>query len=73
MRCCERLVPSAGTAQDGEAWTCPKCGRKWVHVCDEAEGCCWEPDVEAEVMAMARGPAIAVGQQRERQRTKGRP
>ena len=46
-RCCERRVPSASTAQDGETWTCPKCKRSWVHVCDEAEGCWWEPDTDA--------------------------
>ena len=60
MKCrhCERLVPSAGTAQDGEAWTCPRCGRAWIHVCDEAEGCWWEPDTEREQIANDQAPGL---------------
>jgi hypothetical protein len=33
----------SGYRQDGEEWTCPACGKTWVHVCDEAEGCAWYP------------------------------
>ncbi|HXI95620.1 MAG TPA: hypothetical protein VNG04_05810 [Candidatus Acidoferrum sp.] len=29
--------------QDGEIVECPDCGKQWVHVCDEAEGCTWVP------------------------------
>jgi len=43
VTCCERQVPSSNTAQDGELWTCPTCKRTWIHICEEAEGCCWEP------------------------------
>lgn len=32
----------SGDRQDGENWTCPTCGKRWVHWCDEAEGCSWE-------------------------------
>lgn len=32
-----------GYRQDGERWTCPDCGKVWVHACDEAEGCSWVP------------------------------
>lgn len=32
-----------GHRQDGDEWTCPGCGRKWIHECDEAEGCSWIP------------------------------
>jgi hypothetical protein len=36
-----RLVRlSDQTAQDGDLWKC-SCGKVWVHVCDEAEGCYW--------------------------------
>ena len=34
-----RLTPSL--AQDGDTWTCA-CGKTYTHICDEAEGCCWE-------------------------------
>jgi hypothetical protein len=44
MKCCEKLVPSAGGyRQEGEVWTCPKCGSRWVHVVEESEGAWWEP------------------------------
>lgn len=33
-------VPSDGWAQDGETWVCG-CGRVFVHICDEAQGCYW--------------------------------
>lgn len=43
---CEAMAPPgflmSGHRQDGEHWRCPACGALWVHVCDEAEGCCWE-------------------------------
>ena len=32
----------SGYRQDGDRWTCP-CGKVYVHCCDEAEGCWWEP------------------------------
>ena len=32
------LLPSY--AQEGDLWQC-SCGKVWVHVCDEAEGCYW--------------------------------
>lgn len=37
------VVVSNFRAQDGDEWTCD-CGLRFVHVCDEADGCCWEPD-----------------------------
>jgi hypothetical protein len=44
--CCKSnlpiFAPSDGYAKDGEQWICPTCGEQYVHVCDEAEGCCWE-------------------------------
>ena len=30
-------------ARPGQRWKCPKCGKLWVHDCDEAEGCAWYP------------------------------
>jgi len=39
--CCEHQVPSAGYARHGDLWTCPTCDSRWVHDCDEAEGCAW--------------------------------
>lgn len=39
-----RAVPygwaTSGYRQDGERWTCD-CGKVYVHVCDESEGCYW--------------------------------
>lgn len=35
-------VVSDFRAQGGERWTC-SCGRVYVHVCDEADGCSWWP------------------------------
>jgi hypothetical protein len=32
-----------GTCRNGERVECSGCGRRWVHVCDEAEGCSWAP------------------------------
>lgn len=44
---CEKSAPFgflvSGYRQDGERWTCPDCGKVWVHLCDEAEGCSWHP------------------------------
>lgn len=37
-----RAMPSQAQAADGTRWTCT-CGLVYVHVCDEAEGCGWEP------------------------------
>jgi hypothetical protein len=34
--------PSSLIALDGDLWAC-SCGRLWVHICDEAEGCYWVP------------------------------
>lgn len=31
----------SGHRQDGECWTCPECGRVWVHACSEDAGCYW--------------------------------
>lgn len=45
--CCDRNVrrdQSSFTDQDGDRYCCPDCGRRWVHVCDEAEGCYWVPE-----------------------------
>jgi len=36
----------SGARQDGDMWTCPTCGKRWEHTCDEAEGCHWEPPLE---------------------------
>jgi hypothetical protein len=36
-----QMYPDQAQASDGEKWTCI-CGKVWVHVCDEAEGCSWE-------------------------------
>lgn len=33
---------TAGTWQEGTVLTC-RCGKSWVHVCDESEGCSWVP------------------------------
>ena len=33
----------SGYRQNGERWTCPICRQVWMHFCDEAEGCYWEP------------------------------
>lgn len=45
LRACEIFLkkqrPNHQQAQDGETWTCA-CGRHFVHVCDEAEGCRWD-------------------------------
>lgn len=32
----------SGHRQEGEEVTC-RCGRSFVHICDEAEGCSWFP------------------------------
>lgn len=46
---CEQALTDAhgsltsGFWQEGAVLTC-SCGREWVHVCDEAEGCCWMPN-----------------------------
>jgi hypothetical protein len=41
---CERhledVYPGHAQARDGEVWTC-SCKRRFVHACDEAEGCSW--------------------------------
>lgn len=46
---CEKAINTAkpgylisGWRQDGEEITC-ECGQRFVHVCDEAEGCSWIP------------------------------
>ncbi len=56
--CCDRNVRrgrSTVTDQDGDLWTCPDCDRRWVHVCDEAEGCSWVPAAAA-LRAALEGP-----------------
>lgn len=35
-------MPDHAQAADGTRWTCP-CGLVYEHVCDEADGCSWEP------------------------------
>jgi hypothetical protein len=44
LRQCESELivqyPSHAQARNGERWSC-SCGRVFVHVCDEAEGCWW--------------------------------
>jgi hypothetical protein len=47
-----------GGWQDGDELTCPSCGARWVHVCDEAEGCSWDVVVD-------RGVAASVSSQQE--------
>lgn len=46
MRCCELELASAGLAfsprnQDGDKWTCPKCGHEFTYFEDEASGGEW--------------------------------
>lgn len=45
LRDCEleltALVPTYAQAQDGLTFDC-SCGRRFAHVCDEAEGCRWD-------------------------------
>lgn len=40
---CDRLLRVdhrySPTRCQPDRWTCPGCGRAFVHVCDEAEGC----------------------------------
>ena len=47
---CEAAIGSSfllsGYRQDGERVCCPGCGNRWVHVCDEAEGCRWVKEVD---------------------------
>jgi hypothetical protein len=38
----KRMLPSHAQAPNGESFTCT-CGRQFIHVCDESEGCSWEP------------------------------
>lgn len=71
--CCKRGVPPSNTAQDGEAWTCPKCGTKWIHICDEADGCCWERDIEFEAIASSTRAALLKGLEIGRARRGGTP
>lgn len=44
LRDCDRELsrqyPQQAQASDGEIWICP-CGRRFEHLCDEAEGCSW--------------------------------
>jgi hypothetical protein len=48
--CCDSyLRPFNFTAAWGDERQCPQCGRSYVHVCDEAEGCFWEPLEEGPV------------------------
>lgn len=37
-----------GSHKEGQRWTCPECGTVYVHICDEAEGCLWENEVDVE-------------------------
>lgn len=42
---CEAGAPhgflTSGERYDGQVWICP-CGRRFIHYCDESEGCSWE-------------------------------
>lgn len=44
-RDCERDAPpgflTSGDRYEGQVWIC-RCGRRFRHYCDEAEGCGWE-------------------------------
>lgn len=47
--CCGGLIAQnawamSGHRQDGDEWICPECRTKWIHCCDEAEGCHWVMD-----------------------------
>ncbi len=33
---------TSGYWQEGTTLTC-SCGKRWEHICDEAEGCFWRP------------------------------
>jgi hypothetical protein len=51
-RCCQAGIirdewALSGYRKDGDVWTCPKCQRRYSHVCDEAEGCSWDLIEEA--------------------------
>lgn len=46
----------SGYRQPGDRWTC-SCGATFVHVCDEADGCSWEPIV---VHLAARHPGTGL-------------
>lgn len=40
--CCRaNITASRGLEHDGNVWTCPTCGQRWVFVEDEAEGGLW--------------------------------
>lgn len=41
--CAKDRTFSQEQAPDGTKWNCPRCGKLWEHVCDEAEGCAWYP------------------------------
>lgn len=43
---------TSGERQDGERVDCPRCGRDWVHICDEAEGCSWVRASRTEVQTV---------------------
>ena len=41
--CCNEYVPAfSGFRQEGEEFTCPKCGKEWKWVVDESEGGFWD-------------------------------
>jgi hypothetical protein len=53
MTCCEKNLPALNSwCRDEQRWTCPICGTVWLHVCDEAEGCFWENEIDVEAEEM---------------------
>lgn len=44
---CDKIIRNdqwawSGYRQPGQIWTCT-CGKQYSHICDEADGCSWEP------------------------------
>jgi hypothetical protein len=56
VKCCaaaitkDKWASDSGRRQEGDIWSCPSCGKLWVHVCDEGGedgGCAWFPKDDA--------------------------
>lgn len=51
---CEKELQKSGKdtgfAQEGDKFKC-SCGAVYIHICDEAEGCCWVRQSKAKVSA----------------------
>ena len=62
----------SGHRVNGEVWACPVCGRRWVHVCDEAEGCAWFTAEDFARTYRNRNAARARTRKRHRGKGKGR-